>query len=149
MCDIWSYGYIQLLNSNSCEVKYPNSEQHLIFSVRFRVDAPVTRRTPHRSGREDFPHPVPQPRRFSPLRKPNRHDPVRRTTMLPADSQPASHTPPKSGYTVCGLSVPPVVPLFGSLCPASPSLQRVVWASLPRLPGRNQNRPPTIGTMFS
>jgi hypothetical protein len=24
--------------------------------VRFRVEAPVTRRSPHRSGREDFPH---------------------------------------------------------------------------------------------
>jgi len=26
----------------------------------FRVDAPVTRRTPHRSGREGLPHPVPR-----------------------------------------------------------------------------------------
>ena len=28
--------------------------------IDFRVEAPVTRRSPHRSGREDFPHPVPQ-----------------------------------------------------------------------------------------
>jgi len=26
----------------------------------FRVEAPVTWRSPHRAGREDFPHPVPQ-----------------------------------------------------------------------------------------
>ncbi len=30
------------------------------FCVHFRVEAPVTRRSPHRSGREDFPHPVPR-----------------------------------------------------------------------------------------
>jgi hypothetical protein len=29
-------------------------------AVRFRVKAPVTRRPPHRSGREGFPHPVPR-----------------------------------------------------------------------------------------
>jgi len=68
-------------------------------AVRFRVDAPVTRRTPRRSGCEDFPHPVPQCRRFSP---------GNRTGTTPFGAQlchlsPALHTPPKSGYTVCGL----------------------------------------------
>ena len=33
---------------------------NLTLSDIFRVEAPVTRRSPHRSGREDFPHPVPQ-----------------------------------------------------------------------------------------
>ena len=31
-----------------------------IYLGTIRVEAPVTRRSPHRSGREDFPHPVPQ-----------------------------------------------------------------------------------------
>jgi hypothetical protein len=30
------------------------------FCVGFRVKAPVAQRPPHRSGREDFPHPVPR-----------------------------------------------------------------------------------------
>ena len=30
------------------------------FIVRFQVEAPVARRSPHRPGREDFPHPVPR-----------------------------------------------------------------------------------------
>jgi hypothetical protein len=57
-------------------------------------------------------------------------------------------TLPKSGYTVCGLRVPPVVLLFRTLCPASPSLQRVAWAVLPRLPDRYESSVPVIGTMF-
>jgi len=32
--------------------------------VRFQVEAPVTRRSPHRPGLEDFPHPVPRFRFF-------------------------------------------------------------------------------------
>ncbi|MEE9157985.1 MAG: hypothetical protein V3U60_06330, partial [Gammaproteobacteria bacterium] len=31
-----------------------------IYDNSFRVKAPVTRRPPHRSGREGFPHPVPR-----------------------------------------------------------------------------------------
>jgi len=29
-------------------------------AVGFQVEAPVARRSPHRPGREDFPHPVPR-----------------------------------------------------------------------------------------
>ena len=28
--------------------------------LSFRVESAITRQSPHRSGREDFPHPVPQ-----------------------------------------------------------------------------------------
>jgi len=31
-----------------------------VLRVNFQVEAPVTRRSPHRPGREDFPHPVPR-----------------------------------------------------------------------------------------
>ena len=51
-------------------------------SVRFRVKAPVTRRPPHRSGREGFPHPVPQSPQASANGEPNRRHPVWRITLL-------------------------------------------------------------------
>jgi hypothetical protein len=41
-----------------------------------------------------------------------------------------------------------VVLLFRTLCPASPSLQRVAWAVLPRLPDRHESSIPVIGTML-
>ena len=51
--------------------------------VRFRVRASVSRRPPRRSGREDFPHPVPRFRPFLPSRQPARRHPGRRITLLP------------------------------------------------------------------
>ena len=58
-------------------------------------------------------------------------------TMLPFGwLTPIPHILLKFGDTVFGLSVPPVVPLSRSSCPASPSLQWVAWASLPHLPGQ-------------
>src|SRR5208337_48501 len=36
--------------------------------------------------------------------------------------------------TVCELEVSPIFPSDETLCPASPSLQRVPWTSVPRLP---------------
>src|SRR6266699_2019368 len=56
------------VESVRCAVLTPNAQAHLLpeaaakrrlEAVRFRVKAPVTRRPPHRSGREGFPHPVP------------------------------------------------------------------------------------------
>jgi hypothetical protein len=38
--------------------------------VGFRVEAPVARRSPHTSGREDFPHPAPRFKPFLPSRQP-------------------------------------------------------------------------------
>ncbi len=37
---------------------------------------------------------------------------------------------------VCDFCVSSIVPFKKTLCPASPSLQRVAWAKLPRLPGQ-------------
>ena len=54
--------------------------------VRFRVKAPVARRPPHRSRREDFPHPVPRFRPFLPGRQPIRRHPDWRITLLPCKS---------------------------------------------------------------
>ena len=51
--------------------------------VRFRVEAPVTQRSPHRPVREDFPHTVPWLRFFLPNRRPDRRHPVWRITLLP------------------------------------------------------------------
>ena len=42
-------------------------------------------------------------------------------------------------YTVCGLEVPPVGPYSRTLCPASPSLQWVPWASVPHLTGQKNS----------
>ena len=53
------------------------------FCVRFQVEAPVTRRSPHRPVREDFPHTVPRLRSFLPDHRPDRRHPVRRITLLP------------------------------------------------------------------
>ena len=41
--------------------------------------------------------------------------------------------------TVGDLKVPPVGPFNKTLCPASPSLQWVPWASVPHLPGQDIN----------
>jgi hypothetical protein len=51
-----------------------------IYLGTIRVEAPVTRRSPHRPVREGFPHTVP---RFCFSQKPNRRHPVWRTTLLP------------------------------------------------------------------
>ncbi len=53
------------------------------FPVKFRVKAPLTRRPPHRSVREDFPHTVPRFRPFLPSRQPARRHPGWRITLLP------------------------------------------------------------------
>ena len=50
-----------------------------------RVKAPVTRRPPHSSGREDFPHPVPRFWPFLPSHQPIRRHPDGRMTLLPCD----------------------------------------------------------------
>ena len=49
-----SYGHSSL---SSLPVQFSG---YIIKAVSFRVKAPVTRRPPHRSGREGFPHPVPR-----------------------------------------------------------------------------------------
>jgi len=51
----------------------------------FRVKAPVTRRPPHRSVREAFPHTVPRFRPFLPSRQPIRRHPDWRITLLPCN----------------------------------------------------------------
>jgi hypothetical protein len=48
----------------------------------FRVKAPVTRRPPHRSGREGFPHPVPREPAACVTGSPHRRHPVWRLTGL-------------------------------------------------------------------
>ena len=52
----------------------------------FQVEAPVTRRSPHRPGLEDFPHPVPRFRPFLPGRQPIKRHPDWRITLLPCMS---------------------------------------------------------------
>jgi len=71
----------------SAQCWWPNAGAHLLpeagatqertlEAVRFRVKAPVTRRPPHRPGREGFPHPVPRwPETFVPG-QPNRRHPI-------------------------------------------------------------------------
>ncbi len=54
----------------------------MLSPVRFRVKAPVTRRPPHRSGREGFPHPVPRSPKAFAIGEPNRRHPVWRITLL-------------------------------------------------------------------
>jgi hypothetical protein len=46
-----------------CQLFY-TSWRTAFFCVGFQVEAPVTRRSPHRPGLEDFPHPVPRFRFF-------------------------------------------------------------------------------------
>ena len=53
------------------------------FCIWFRVKAPLTRRPPHRSVREAFPHTVPRFRPFLPSRQPIRRHPDWRITLLP------------------------------------------------------------------
>jgi len=60
-----------------------SSSAAVLFAVRFRVKAPVTRCPPHSPGREDFPHPVPRFRLFLPSHQPIRRHPDWRITMLP------------------------------------------------------------------
>jgi hypothetical protein len=76
------------------------------------------------------------------LRGPSRHSPfalgqpkaaayhLGRTTWLPIALCRVS------GDKICGLCVPLLFPHSRSLCPASPSLQWVLWASVPHLPVR-------------
>jgi len=56
-------------------------------TVRLRVKAPVARRSPHRPGLEDFPHPVPRFLPFLPGKKPIRRHPDWRITLLPCSLQ--------------------------------------------------------------
>ena len=54
-----------------------------ILAVQFRVKAPLTRRPPHRSVREAFPHTVPRFKLFLPSHQPIRRHPDWRITLLP------------------------------------------------------------------
>ena len=124
-------------------ITWSSAEQN---RIRFRVKASVTRRPPHRSGREDFPHPVPRFRSFLPNRQPAKRHPDWRTIMLPADCTQfhntksnqlsASHSVEVSLYGLRPQCASRSSPQNGTLYPASPYLQRVVWATLPRLPNR-------------
>jgi len=51
-------------NSMSNSVAQQKAHRRLLFDVLFQVEAPVARRSPHRPGLEDFPHPVPRFRFF-------------------------------------------------------------------------------------
>jgi len=51
---------------------YANAKNGIASPVWFRVEAPVTRRSPHRSGREAFPHTVPRFKLFLPSCQPIR-----------------------------------------------------------------------------
>jgi hypothetical protein len=81
-------------------------------------------RSPHRSVREEF-HSYGSSVLIN--QKPNRHDPVWRITTLPKVLLKLSV------YMVFDLCVSPIIPALESLYPASPSLQRLAWASLRRL----------------
>ena len=52
--------------------------------IKFQVEAPVTRRSPHRPVLEDFPHTVPRFRFFLPNLQPIRRHPDWCITLLPA-----------------------------------------------------------------
>ena len=87
---IHCYGYCSTLSCLSPGAK-PNAStqprlkagvQRTLAGVGFRVKAPVTRRPPHRSGREGFPHPVPREPPACAHGEPNRRHPVWRLTLL-------------------------------------------------------------------
>lgn len=81
-----------------------------VFHSRFRVEPPITRRLPHRSGRAGFPHPVPQKQRVRHMNETLTQSRVR-SIMLSALSTPlasevqsprrdASTTVPRSGASL-------------------------------------------------
>ena len=56
---------------------------YLTLSDMFRVEAPVTRRSPHSAVREDFPHTVPQNTQAFAYGLPGQSHPAWRITLLP------------------------------------------------------------------
>jgi len=49
-----------MMNVKNYRSKNAFQKRHGFAQSIFQVEAPVTRRSPHRPGREDFPHPVPR-----------------------------------------------------------------------------------------
>jgi hypothetical protein len=114
--------------------------------VAFRVDAPVTRRTPHRSGREGFPHPVPRwPQALRPWRTKQATPRLAHNFAVPWQHYCTASCAILWGFgnMVCDHGVSPIVPPRSTLCPASPSLQ---W--VPRDFGSPPSQPVSSGFRY-
>jgi hypothetical protein len=109
----------------------------------FRVKAPVTRRPPHRSGREGFPHPVPRSPAACVTGEPHRRHPVWRLPVLSlARLESVVPVAPCSGVAWIRFvspaslpEVPPDVVMPGGACPpVGPLGRRVPTCIGPRCP---------------
>src|SRR4029453_17616823 len=79
---------------NSVSPRVPKAvSKRTLESVRFRVKAPVTRRPPHRAGREGFPHPVPREPEAAANGEPRRRHPAWRITWLSLALREVGHDP--------------------------------------------------------